>query len=209
MGEGPIAHPHQPPDSGTQGPGARPKALSCILPHLSWFSVGVRRLEEARATGLACRGAHSRLLTQSSLRSSGGRGFEVGRRGRLVGRLTFQCSCSILVGQLRDGRLTVLFPDMVAGGRGASGRCQPDGRRSCFDPCMPGWFDVGRLACGLFTVKWRLQLRCGRCMVVLATSWSARSAWVSLRCCRQSYCRMLFVRPTRPCWRWPVASWLV
>ena len=115
----------------------------------------------------------------------------------------------MLVGWLRDGRVTGLFADMVAGGRGASQRCQPDGRRSRFDPCMHGWFGVGRLACGLFTVKRRLQLRCGRCMVVLAASWSARSAWVSLRRCRWSYCRMLFVRPTRPCQRWPVASWLV
>ena len=72
MGEGPTAHPHQPPDSGAQGPGARPKAPSCRHPGLGWFSVGVRRLEEARATGLACRGAHSHLLTRSSLRSPGG-----------------------------------------------------------------------------------------------------------------------------------------
>ena len=115
----------------------------------------------------------------------------------------------MLVGRLRDGRVTVLFADMVAGRRGASRRCQPDGRRSRFDPCMPGWFGVGRLACGLFTVRWRLQLRCGRCMVVLAASWLARSAWVSLRRCRRSYCRMLSVPPTCPCRHWPVASWLV
>ena len=85
MGEGLIAHPHQPPDSGAQGPGARPKALSCRHPHLGWFSVGVRRLEEARATGLACHGAHSRLLTRSSLRSPGGPGAR-GRSLRSVGR---------------------------------------------------------------------------------------------------------------------------
>ena len=115
----------------------------------------------------------------------------------------------MLVGRLRDGKVTVLFADMVAGGRGASRRRQPDGRRSRFDPCMLGWFGVGRLAFGLFTVKWRLQLRCGRCAVVVAASWSAWSAWVSSRRCRWSYCRMLFVRPTRPCRRRPVASWLV
>ena len=86
----------------------------------------------------------------------------------------------MLVGRLRDGRVSVLFADMVARGRGVSRRCQPNGRRSGFDPCMPGWFGVGRLACGLFTVKWRVQLRCGWCVVVLAASWSARSAWVSL-----------------------------
>ena len=139
----------------------------------------------------------------------GGRGFEVGCCGRLVGHLTLQCSLLMLVGRLRDGRVTVLFADIFAGGRGASRRCQPDGRRSRFDQCMPGWYDVGRLACGLFTVKWRLQLRCGRCAVVLAASWSAWSAWVSSRRCRWSYCRMLVVRPTRPCRRWPVVYWLV
>ena len=69
-----MAHPHQPPDSRAQGPGAKPKALSCRHPDLGWFSVGVRQLEEALATGLACRGAHSRLLTRSSLRSLGGPG---------------------------------------------------------------------------------------------------------------------------------------
>ena len=115
----------------------------------------------------------------------------------------------MLVGRLRACRVTVLFADMVAGGRGASWRRQPDGRRSRFDPCMLGWFGVGRLACGLFTVKWPLQLRWGRCVVVLAGSWSAWSAWVSSRCCRWAHCRMLFVRLTRPCRHWPVASWLV
>ena len=67
---------------------------------------------------------------------------------------------------------------MVVGGRGAPGCHQPFGRRSRFDPCTPGWFDVGRLACGLFTVKWRLQLRCCWFAVVLAASWSAWLAWV-------------------------------
>ena len=112
------------------------------------------------------------------------------------------------VGWLRDGRITVLFAEKVACGRGVSRRRQPNGHRSSFDPCMPGWFGVGRLACGLFTVKWRLQLRRGRCAVVLAASWSAWCAWVSSRRCRWSYRRMLFVRPTCPCRRWPVASWL-
>ena len=98
---------------------------------------------------------------------------------------------------------------MVVGGRGAPRCRQPVGRCSCFDPCTPGWFGVGRLACGLFTVKWQLQLRCSRCAVVLAASWSAWSAWVSSRCCRWSYRRMLFVQPARPCRCWLVASWLV
>ena len=86
MGEGPIAQPLQPPDSGTQGPGARPEALSCRHPHLGWFSVGVRRLEEARATGFTCHGAYSRLLTWSCLRSPRGPGVRSSSL-RLVGRL--------------------------------------------------------------------------------------------------------------------------
>ena len=98
---------------------------------------------------------------------------------------------------------------MVVGGRGPPRCRQPDGRRSRFDPCTPGWFGVCRLACGLFTVKWQLQLRCGRCAVVLAASWSAWSVWVSSRCCWWSYRRMLLVQPACPCRRWLVASWLV
>ena len=43
-------------------------------PHLGWFSIGVRRHEEARATGLACRDACSHRLTRSRLRSPGGPG---------------------------------------------------------------------------------------------------------------------------------------
>ena len=59
---------------GFWGPGAGSQAIGPVLqaPPPALVSVGVRRLEEARATGLACRGAHSRLLTRSSLRSPGG-----------------------------------------------------------------------------------------------------------------------------------------
>ena len=77
----------------------------------------------------------------------------------------------MLVGRLRNGRLTVSFADMVAGGLGGPRCRQPNGCRSRFDPCTPGLFGVGRLTCGLFTIKWRLQLRCGWCAVVLAASW--------------------------------------
>ena len=61
---------------------------------------------------------------------------------------------------------SVVFVGMVVGGRGASWCCQPVGRRSSFDACMPGQFGVGRLACGLFMVtscplQW-FSLVCGR-----------------------------------------------
>ena len=95
MGEGPVTHPHQPPDSAAQVPGAKPKALSYRHPHVGWSSVGARQLEEAGATGLACRGAHSRLLTLSSLRSPGGPGV----RSRSLW----------LVGRLFNGRIAVLW----------------------------------------------------------------------------------------------------
>ena len=75
-----------------------------------------------------------------------------------------------------------MFVDMVVGGRGTPRCCQPVGRRSCFDPCMPGKFGVGRLACGLFMVmSWLLQRFCW-CTVVLATSWSACLS-LGLFCC--------------------------
>ena len=61
----------------------------------------------------------------------------------------------------------------------------------------------------LFTVKWRLQLRCCSFAVVLAASWSAWFAWVPLRCCRWSFRRMLFLQLARPCRCWSVASWFV
>ena len=49
-------------------------------------------------------------------------------------------------------RRCVVSVGMVVGGRGAPWCRQPMGRLSRFDPCMPGWFDVGRFACGLFIV---------------------------------------------------------
>ena len=69
---------------------------------------------------------------------------------------------------------------MVAGGRGAPRCCHLVGRRSRFNPCTPGWFGVGRLACGLFMITWRLQLRCGWFAVVAAASQSAGFVWGSV-----------------------------
>ena len=70
-----------------------------------------------------------------------GRGFEVGRFGWLVGcRMVESWPCGAFLG-------------MVAGGRGASCCRRPMGRRSGFDPCMPGRLGVGWLACGLFIVE--------------------------------------------------------
>ena len=108
-----------------------------------------------------------------------------------------------------ESRCSVAFLDMVVGGRGALPCCQAVGRCSRCDPCTPGWLDVGRPACGPFTVNSWLQLRCGWCVVVLAAPWSAWFARVSLRCCRWSYRRTLFVYPARPCRCWLVVSWCV
>ena len=153
------------------GQGARSQPISPVLqaPRLGWYSVGVRRLEEALATGLACRGAHSRLLTRSSLPSPGGQGFEVGRCGRSVGRLMVRRSFLMAVSWvIVESRCSVLFVGMVVGGRGAPWCHRPVARRSRCDPFTPGWLGVGRLACGLFAVRLRLQLRCGWCAVVFA-----------------------------------------
>ena len=88
-------------------------------------------------------------------------------------------------------RCSVVFVGMVVSGRGAPRCHHPVGRRSRFDLCTPGWFGVGLLVCGLSTVMWRLQLRCGWCVVVAAASWSAGFVLVPLRCCRWSYRQIL------------------
>ena len=58
-------------------------------------------------------------------------------------------------------------------------------------PFRPVHAWLGRLACGLFTVKWWLQLWCGWCAVVVDASWSAGFVWVLLRCCRWSHRQIL------------------
>ena len=108
-----------------------------------------------------------------------------------------------------ESQRSVLLVGLVVVGRGASWRGQPVGRCSRFNPCTPVWFDIGRLACGLFTVRSRLQLRCGLCTVVLATPWSVEFALVPSRCCRWSYSRMLFVGPALPFRCRLVAPWFV
>ena len=65
-------------------------------------------------------------------------------------------------------RCAVVSVGMVIGGPGSPWRRQPVGRRSRIDPCMPGWFDVGRLACGLFMVASLLPQLFGWCLGVLA-----------------------------------------
>ena len=40
-----------------------------------------------------------------------------------------------------------------------------------FDPCLPGWFGIGWLACGLFIVGSLFLQRFGLCMVVLSALW--------------------------------------
>ena len=98
------------------------------------------------------------------------------------------CSLLPLVGPVCIGSVAVFC---CVRGYGRWWACQPIGRRFPLDPCTPGWFGVGRLACGLFTVKWWLQLWCGWCSVVVAASWSAGFVWVPLRCCWWSYRRIL------------------
>ena len=80
-------------------------------------------------------------------------------------------------------RCSVVSFGMVDGGRGAPLCRQPVGRRSHFDPCMPGRFGVGRLACGLFIAPSLLLQRFGWCMVVLAALWSACSSLGFFCCC--------------------------
>ena len=80
--------------------------------------------------------------------------------------------------QLRPCVVTV---DMIVGRRGAQWCRQPMERCSRFDPCMPGWFGVGRLAWGLFIVGSLSLHQCGWYMVVLAALRSACSLWALSR----------------------------
>ena len=100
-----------------------------------------------------------------------------------------------LVGRVRNGRVAV-FCCVRGYGRRRAWRTTVS--PTCWTPFLfrpvHAWFVwCGWLACGLFMVSWRLQLRCGWCAVVLAASWLAWFAWVRSRCCRWSYRRMLFV----------------
>ena len=84
-------------------------------------------------------------------------------------------------------RRCVVSVGMVVGGRGAPWCCKPVGRRSRFHPCMPGWFGVGRLACGLFIVRSFSLQQFGWYMVVLAALQLACSLFV-LSCCSRRRC---------------------
>ena len=86
-------------------------------------------------------------------------------------------------------RCSVVFVGMVVDGPGSPWCRQPVGHCSLIDPCMPGWFDVSRLACGLFVVASWLPQLFGWCMGVLAALWSACSSWRFFCCCRR--CRVL------------------
>ena len=125
--------------------------------------------------------------------SRGGRGFEVGRCGWLVG--------CIMVESQRCG----VFVGMVVGGRGASWCRQPMGRRSRFDPCMPGWFAVGRLACGLFIVGSFFLQQFGWYPVSAALWWACVS-WGGLRCSPRQCSRTLSLMSSRLVLRFVVAG---
>ena len=89
---------------------------------------------------------------------------------------------------------------VAIGGRGAPW-CRPSaGRRSLFDPCMPGWLGVSRLACGQLLVgSWLLQ-QCGRGMVVLAAFRSPFSLLGLARCSWFWRVRRLSMWLFRPVW---------
>ena len=81
-----------------------------------------------------------------------------------------------------ESRRSGAFVGTVAGGRGASWCRQPMERRSLFDPCMPGWFGVGRLACGLFIVGSFFLQQFGWYPAVAAALWSAGAPWGRFPC---------------------------
>ena len=103
------------------------------------------------------------------------------------------CSLLPLVGRVCIGS-AVVFCCVRRHGRRRAWRTTVLPTRWALFPFRPvhAWLaGVGRLACGLFTVKWWLQLWCGWCPVVVAVSWSAGFLWVPLCCCRWSYRRTL------------------
>ena len=105
-----------------------------------------------------------------------------------------------------ESRRCGAFVGMVAGGRGASCCRQPMGRRSRFDPCMPGRFGVGRLACGLFIVGLFFMQQFGWDPVVSAVLWSACASWGRLRCSPRRCSRMLSFLSSRLVLRFVVAG---
>ena len=94
-------------------------------------------------------------------------------------------------------RCSVVSVGMVVDGCGTPWCRPPLGCRFRLDPCMAGWFGVGRLACGLFMVASLLPQRFGWCMVVLAAVWSAGSSLGLFCCCR--HCRLLGCRVDDVC----------
>ena len=130
---------------------------------------GVRRLEEARATGLACRDPYSRLLTRLSLRSSG--------------RAGVRSSSLPLLGWLYNGRVVAVCCVRGCGRRRAwRTMVSPNPRTPfSFEPlhawlvwCLPAcvWSVYGRIAVSV--VVWLVFGGVSRRMV----GWIAR--WV---CC--------------------------
>ena len=115
--------------------------------------------------------------------------------------------CGWLVGCLMaESRHCGAFVGMVVAGRGASWCRQPMGRRSRFDPCMPCWFGVGRLACGLFIVGSFFLQQFGWYPVVSAALWSAVAPWGRLRCSPRRCSRMLSWLSSRLVRRFVVAG---
>ena len=105
-----------------------------------------------------------------------------------------------------ESRRCGAFLGMVAGGRGASWCRQPMGRRSRFDPWMPGWFGVGRLACGLFTVGSFFLQQFGWCPAVSAPLWSTGALRGRLRCSTRRCSRVSSWLSSRSVWRFVVSG---
>ena len=77
---------------------------------------------------------------------------------------------------------------------------------SHFNPCMPGRFGVGRLACGLFIVGLFFLQQFGWYPVLSAVLWSACASWGRLRCSPRLCSRMLSLLSSRLVLRFVVAG---
>ena len=100
-----------------------------------------------------------------------------------------------------ESRRCAAFVGMVADKHGTSLCRQPTLCRSRFDPCMAGWFGVGRLACGLFIVWSFFLQQFGWYPAGSATLWSACAFRGRLRRTPRHCGRVLSWLSSRLLWR--------